>query len=49
MQKVVIPTKEEAEREAKVLSMKLLISPSDFTLGELARLQEIMTAEGILG
>jgi len=48
MAKIEIPTKEEATIEAKVLTMKLLIRPGDFTLGEVLRLQELLTAEGVL-
>lgn len=48
MAKIEIPTKEEATIEAKVLTMKLLIRPGDFTLGEVLRLQELLIAEGVL-
>jgi len=45
---VEIPTRVEAEREAKVLCMKLLLSPQTFTLTDLARLHELMIAEGYM-
>ena len=48
MEKLEIPTKEEAKIEAKVLSIKLIWHPDTFTLGELARLQELMEIEGLL-
>ena len=48
MAKIEIPTKEEATIEAKVLTMKLLIRPGDFTLGEVLRRQELLIAEDVL-
>ena len=48
MAKIEIPTKEEATIEAKVLTMKLLIRPSDFTLGEVLRLHELLEKEGYM-
>jgi len=48
MEKMEIPTREDAEREAQVLSMKLILSPDTFTLLDLARLQELMIAEGYM-
>ena len=48
METVEIPTKEEAEIKIKALCMKLLIVPEHFTLGEVAMLQELLTAEGFL-
>lgn len=45
---VEIPTREEALREGKFLAMKLIFFPEIFTLLELARLQEIMIAEGYM-
>ncbi|MBA7691939.1 hypothetical protein ES703_100495 [subsurface metagenome] len=43
-----IPTSKEAEMEAKILCLKLIWSPETFTLLELARLQELMIAEGYM-
>ena len=43
-----IPTEEQAAIEGKVLCMKLLMAPDCFTLTDLARLQEIMAAEGFM-
>lgn len=48
MEKMEIPTREDAEREAQVLTMKLILSPDTFTLLDLARLQELMIAEGYM-
>jgi len=48
MEKMEISIKEEAMMEAKVLSIKLIWHPETFTLGELARLQELMEIEGLL-
>ncbi len=43
-----IPTSEEAEIEARVLCFKLFLSPGTFTLLDLARLKEILIAEGYM-
>jgi len=43
-----IPTSEEAEMEARALVFRLILSPGTFTLTDLARLQEIMIAEGYM-
>ena len=43
-----IPTEEQAAIEGKVLCLKLLMAPDRFTLTDLARLQEIMAAEGFM-
>jgi len=48
MAKIEIPTKEEAKREVQILTMKLLIRPDNFTLGEMSRLQELLTKEGFM-
>jgi len=45
---VEIPTSEEAEIEAKGLVFKLMLCPGAFTLTDLARLQEILIAEGYM-
>jgi len=45
---VEIPTKEEAEIEATGLAMKLILCPEAFNMLELARLKEILTAEGYM-
>ncbi|GAI06472.1 unnamed protein product [marine sediment metagenome] len=43
-----IPTSEEAEMEARGLVFKLIICPGAFTLLDLARLNEILIAEGYM-
>lgn len=43
-----IPTPEEASIEARALVMKLIFFPEIVTLLELARLQEILIAEGYM-
>ena len=43
---VVIPTPEEAEREARFLVIKLIFFPEAFNMLDLARLHEILIAEG---
>jgi len=48
MEKVEIPTKKEAQKEAQILSMKLMLSPETFTLIDLSRLQEILVNEGYM-
>ena len=45
---VVIPTPEEAEREAKYLVFKLILCPEAFNILDLARLHEILIAEGYM-
>ena len=45
---VEIPTKEEAEIEATGLAMKLILCPEAFNMLELARLKEILKAEGYM-
>ncbi|MBA7679658.1 hypothetical protein ES703_87960 [subsurface metagenome] len=46
MEKTKIPTREQANSEAKALCLKLILCPDKFTLFEFARLKEIMRAEG---
>jgi len=46
MAEIEIPTKKDASIEARVLCMKLMLCPDQFTLFELSRLKEIMRAEG---
>ena len=48
MEKMEIPTTDDAKMEAKVLSIKLICFPDTFTLGELARLQELIEVESVL-
>jgi len=48
MEKMEIPTTDDAKMEAKVLSIKLICFPDTFTLGELARLHELIEIEGVL-
>lgn len=43
-----IPTPEEAEREAKYLVFKLILCPEAFNILDLARLNEILIAEGYM-
>lgn len=48
MGKIEIPTVEEAEWEARSLVFRLMLCPGSFTLLDLARLQEILIAEGYM-
>ena len=48
MEKVNIPTREETEREARLLCMKLLLSGDRFTLRDMGKLNEILAIEGSL-
>ena len=48
MAKTEIPTKEDATQEARLLCMKLLLSEDRFTIGDMSRLSEILTNEGLL-
>ena len=43
-----IPTSEEAELEARSLVFRLMLCPGTFTLLDLARLNEILIAEGYM-
>jgi len=45
---VEIPTPEEAEREAKYLVYKLILCPEHFNILDLARLNQILIAEGYM-
>jgi len=43
-----VPIREEDTQETKVLCLKLLICPEEFTLADIAKLQELMENEGCL-
>jgi len=43
-----IPTEEQAASEARMLILKLLLCPTEFTVVEMGRLKQIMRAEGYL-
>lgn len=47
MDKIEIPTVEEAEREAKYLFFKLMLCPEAFNILDLIKLNQILMAEGI--